>query len=385
MNKLNKMNIGPALLRQTHLQGTLELMRSRPSFSKSSLARETGISLTTMSKLFSELIDRGLIELDHTLADRPGRPEDFYRIAAGTQTVAAVVIDIDTTRLALTDMTGTLLPRSTDELPTAGPPADFFAAIARRLGQKIQASGKPCAQIGVCIPGLVDLHTRKSAFCPNIHWLENTAPSNLLTEQLGIPALLMHEEQALLRCVQEKAGPSANHFILLDYSAGVGLSAVLHGEKLLGSQGFAGEIGHITVQPDGPLCGCGNRGCLETLAGDPAFLRRIQEKTGCSVTLNEAALLLKEHDPAAEAALDETLAYQAIGLAAAINLFNPQRIFLHSGLTQYVPDYLNRIRKQAATRSLAPAFNACEITTEQGEKINGCIRLTLDRFFNMED
>lgn len=383
MNKSKKMNIGPALVRQQHLQGTLDLMRSRPSFSKSSLARETGISLTTMSKLFSELTARELIELDHTLSDRPGRPEDFYRIAAGTQTVAAVVIDIHTTRLALTDMTGTPLSRSDDELPTAGPPVDFFAAIARRLEQKIQATGKPCAQIGICIPGLVDLHTQQSIFCPNIHWLENTAPSDLLAEQLGIPALLMHEEQALLRCVQEKAGPSANHFILLDYSAGVGLSAVLHGEKLLGSQGFAGEIGHITVQPDGPLCGCGNHGCLETVAGDPAFLRRIQEKTGRSVTLSEAGLLLNEQDATTETALEETLAYQAIGLAAAINLFNPQRIFLHSGLAQYVPDYLNRIRKLAAARALAPAFNACEITTEQGDKINGCIRLTLDRFFNI--
>jgi N-acetylglucosamine repressor len=357
-------------------------MRTLPSFSKTSLARETGITPTTMSKLFSDLLERGLIERDHTLSDRPGRPEDFYRIAAGPQTVAAVVVDIHDTRLVLTDMTGNPLPHSRAELPTAGPAPDFLKTLTRKLQQQIKNSGKPCVQVGVCIPGLVDQTTRKSVLCPNIHWIEHIALADQLAEGLGTPVLLMHEEQALLRCVQEKAGPSADHFILLDYSAGVGLSARMHGEKLLGSQGFAGEIGHITVERNGRLCGCGNRGCLETVAGDAAFLRRIQEATGQSVTLEEAVRRLKAQDPLTETALEETLTWQAIGLAAAINLFNPRQIFLNSGLTQCTPDYLARIRKKVAERALAPALTACEILIERGDKINGCIRLTLDRFFN---
>ena len=139
--------------------------------------------------------------------------------------------------------------------------------------------GMPPLAIGVSVPGLVNERLQEIVVSPNLHILDKRNPARDLGARLGCKALLVQETDGL--CLAERLYGDAqglSDFAMLDVSAGLGLGVMSGGELLSGHSGMAGEFGHITVDPNGSRCGCGNRGCLETLATDAALVRLISER-----------------------------------------------------------------------------------------------------------
>jgi predicted NBD/HSP70 family sugar kinase len=145
------------------------------------------------------------------------------------------------------------------------------------------------------------------------------------------------------------------------------------GRLVRGHSGFAGEIGDITVKPGGRRCGCGNRGCLETVASDTALAKGVSRRLGREVDIDELIRLTRagEVDPRHEC--KEVVHYLAIGLATVINIFNPSTLFIHGQLFDIDESLFARVLEQTRKRTLAPSFADCRIIRAHGSKRQGAV------------
>ena len=360
-SKKTKSGALPAHVRKANIERVLNLMRRERRFAKIDLTRISGISTTTMTKLFSQLEKAGLIEKDEIDRESFGRPRTFYRLSTEKIALVAAVVDIEEVTVAVFSLNGERSSAAAEVFPTGKELKGFYSRFAKCVNKVVKEDGRECQQLAISMPGLIDAHTGDVAFCPNLHWLEKSNPVKELEKKLaGIPVLVVHEEKAL--CFAHHKEEDNGNFVLLDFSSGVGAGIYCNGKLLTGYSGFAGEIGHITVDPEGLLCGCGNKGCLETVASDPAY-RRLRKKLSVAK------------------ASGEVLKYQALGVAAAINLFNPSVVCVHSALKDKVPDYLERLTKLTAARALAPSFQACKILIAGTGKLKGAALCGIDRVF----
>jgi len=160
---------------------------------------------------------------------------------------------------------------------------------------------------------------------------------------------------------------------MLDVSTGLGLGVMAGGQVLAGHSGMAGEVGHITVAPDGTRCGCGNRGCLETLATDTALLRLLAEKLGRPLSLDEAAALIGERPGDFQHEIRTITEYLAIAIAAVINIFNPTTLFVHGVLLAGSEDRFARVLERVKQRTLTASLADCTILATRSSKRQAAI------------
>jgi N-acetylglucosamine repressor len=354
----------PAHVRQVNLQAAIRQMRQMSLFSKIDLTRELGISTTTMSKLFAQLETGGIIERSPEIDKSFGRPKILYRLSPAPQ-IAAVVIDIHTTTICLSGLRGDIQPEYQISFPTGSNPAKLFPTIGKTFSKVWKnCGGTQCRMIGVCIQGLIESESGTSMLNPNLHWLEGTRPAEEISRLTGIPALVLHEAKAIARA-QPAATDHAAEILTIDFSVGVGMSVISNGRTLTGQSGFAGEIGHIIMNPGGALCGCGNKGCLETVAADRVFFQTL-EKSG------------------RRKAIRDILHWQSTGIAAAVNLFNPQTVYIHSRMFDEIPDYLRQLREQVDQKAMTPSASGCTLQQTGDGKLKGTLLSAIDKALENE-
>ena len=229
--------------------------------------------------------------------------------------------------------------------------------------------------IGVSLPGLVDYRHGRGVLSPNVPITNGHAPAADLAVRLNVPCLLLQESHAL--CLAERDHGLArglDDFAVLDVSTGIGLGVMMGGRLLKGNSGLAGEIGHVTaIAEGGRPCGCGNTGCLETVASDSALAFRAGEKLGRAVSVDEVIDLARSGTVDLTAELDDIAGYLAVGVAAVINLFNPAVVFIHSPLFDIDATLLARVVERAGRRALPPSFAECRILRAAGSKRQGAI------------
>ncbi|ADU50628.1 ROK family protein [Thermaerobacter marianensis DSM 12885] len=279
-------------------------------------------------------------------------PGAAAREAAGAGTAAGtgggagdgVVLGIDLggTKIALglVDRRGKVLADVT--LPTeatAGPAAamDRLAAAARQLAAR--ADRKPLAA-GVGAPGPLLLPEGRFTGTPNLPGWNGFALRDELARRLGIPVAVNNDANAAaLAEARLGAGRGAAVMVYVTVGTGIGGGLVVGGKLFSGVNGNGVEIGHTTLDPDGPPCGCGNRGCWEALASGPALARLAGERLGPSPrrpggqwTAKDLLEAAAAGDPAARAVADEYARRLGVGLANAVNAFNPDRLVLGGGV-----------------------------------------------------
>jgi N-acetylglucosamine repressor len=227
----------------------------------------------------------------------------------------------------------------------------------------------------VSLPGLVDYRKGCGVLSPNLPITNGHAPAADLAERLGIDCTLLQESHAL--CLAEREYGLArglDDFAMLDVGTGVGLGVMSGGRLVTGHSGLAGEVGHLTAVADGGRpCGCGNHGCLETVASDRALALRASEKLGRSVEVDEVIDLLKAGAVDLADELRAAVKYLAVGVAAVLNLFNPATLFIHTRLFETDTGLFDEVVRQAGARALPPAFADCRIVPAKGSKRQGAV------------
>jgi len=254
-----------------------------------------------------------------------------------------IAIDIGGTQIrAGVYRRGSIEPLEVRRTPTQGEGTAFERMCA--LIQSVWPEHESVEKIVVASPGPLDPETGVIASAPNIPGWENFAIGPELEKRFGVKTRIGNDANlAALGEWRFGAGQGHQHVLYLTISTGIGGGVISDGHLLLGAHGLAAEVGHITVLPDGPICSCGQRGHLETLAAGPAIARFVQEQISSGV---ESTLKGKEKLTAREiseaAAQGDALSIQALAragkyigeaLAIFVHLFNPSVVIFGGGVS----------------------------------------------------
>lgn len=365
--------IRPAVVGKLNERQVLRLLQSRGPLSRAEVARSSGLSAPTVSKAAASLLRLGLLEEAEAPELGRGRPAPKLRLATTSAQVLGIAIDVGHCECLAAGLDGTT--HAARSVPTPGTYPELLAALESVVRTFLDRPGVSTLGIGLSLPGLIDDRTGRCELSPNVPMTDGRTPAADLTERLGLPCVLIQESHAL--CLAERQYGLArglDDFAVLDVATGVGLGVMMGGRLLRGQSGRAGEIGHITaVASGGRRCGCGNTGCLETVASTSALAQRASRKLGRTVRVDETFELARSGSLELSAELDEIADYLAIGAAAVINLFNPAVVFVHSPLFGIDPALLSRVVERAGQRALPPSFAECRILRAEGSKHLGAV------------
>ncbi|RPJ59205.1 MAG: ROK family protein [Acidobacteria bacterium] len=268
-----------------------------------------------------------------------------------TRLYAAVDLGGTNTSCGLGYEDGTLLCERTDPTYSHEGPDAVLERIASVLKDLASASGQQPSGLGIGVPGLVDRATGSTVFLPNLatQW-RNVPVGEILCSRLGCPVYVLNDVRtATLGELTYGAGTNTGWLVFFSLGTGIGGGVVMDGKLRLGPLGAAGELGHMTVLPDGALCGCGNRGCLETLASGPAIASEGVRllRSGLAPHLHDLVggraeyVTPKEMKEAAEAgdrpihtALTRAASYLGIAVSNVIVTLHPELIVLGGGVSR---------------------------------------------------
>lgn len=253
------------------------------------------------------------------------------------------------------------------------PPDRLIETIAKAITEAKgdYEAGGAC----VAVPGLILSAENKVMFAPNLHEIENIRLDEELGRRTGLSVTVENDANAAAWGeFRFGAGKDVEHMIFMTLGTGVGAGVITHGVLLRGAQGSGGELGHVVLQPGGPLCGCGNRGCLEALASGTAIQRRAREVANelPSSALGQLAIerqilgedvtrLAEEGDGAALRVLQETGAWLGVGMAAFVNIFNPEVIAVGGGASGAGEFLLGPARNEVHLKARSPSRDLVEV------------------------
>jgi len=222
------------------------------------------------------------------------------------------------------------------------------------------------AAVGVGVPGPVDPVRGIGIFGPNIRWrnapLAAMVRQGLAAADLEVPVFIDNDVRVAARaefCWGAGKGCSDGAYITV--GTGVGSGIVLGGRLFYGSSFIGGEVGHITVDPEGPVCGCGNRGCLETLAAAPAIARMARAVRPEWTDARDVHAAAQAQDPDALAILDRAAYYLSFGVGAFLNILNPELVIIGGGVSRAGEYLLGPLRRHLRDRAMPPAYERCRV------------------------
>lgn len=373
-------HLRPQLLGRMTQRAVVETLLARGPLTRADVARLTGISPTTVSSAVAQVLKAGLVEETDAAITGPGRPGKILRLNTASAQIVGVAVEPEFCQVLAGGLDGRPLPHRHARFPTPNSYARLLAEIERHARRWMDAADGPRTfGLGVSLPGLVDPNGGRAVFSPNLHQTDGQQPARDLSDRLGVPTVLVQENDAL--CLAEARAHGAADLAVLDYTGGLGTGVLVNGRLLGRHHGLPQELGHLTAVPDGLVCGCGNRGCLETVATDAAFARLVSARAGRPLTVEEAMDAVRSGRVPAADDLDRVLDYLAVAVAAVTNLFAPPLVVLHGRLLDLAPDLMDRLTVKAAARKLAPFRDRCRLVRATTTKAQGALAGILDHLF----
>jgi len=351
------------LIRAINRSHVLNAIKTYGPIGRADIARQTGLSPATVTSISAKLISQNLV-LEKSAGDSSGgRPPILLVINPGGGYVVGIKLTETHAVCALTDLEALILAKSS--MPLSGhDPAQVIDDLAQMVlvflrEQKI--AKKQLLGVGVGLAGIVDAEEGILRQSPIYGW-DNVPLRSMLQSKLRIPVYIENDVNTLT--LTEKwfgHGQGVDHFLTVTVGRGIGLGIVANGQFYRGQTGGAGEFGHTTINPQGPLCACGKRGCLEAYVGDPGLIRSAQEsftlgKLSAYVQdLAELLSLAQTGNTAAIQIFDQAGRILGIGIANLINLFNPKKIII-SGEGTREGDFLFVPMKESVQQNTMPGL-----------------------------
>ncbi|MEU5890176.1 ROK family transcriptional regulator [Streptomyces sp. NPDC047461] len=329
------------------------------------VARRVGLSAAAVTKAVRPLIEAGYLVEGADDEARPalGRPANLVRVDGGRALFIGVKVTGDEIIGVLTDLCCRIRVARRVPLPDRAAKA-VLASVADLVQDLLtEADGVPVLGLGVAVSGDVDRAEGTVRYSPFLDW-RDVPLAELTALTTGLPVTVDNDVRALTVAEQWfGAGAGLSDFAVVTVGAGIGCGLVVHGRVVAGAHGVAGEIGHVTVDPNGPLCHCGNRGCVEAIAGEAAIVREIQEITGVELADAAEALALARRGVSGAREV-YARAGEAIGrgIATVANLLGPERVIISGeGLAAY-----DLFAEQIRDAFVAAAFGSaaqCDVLT----------------------
>lgn len=368
-----------ASMRRTNMGLILRHLRDHGGQSRARVASQTGLSKATMSSLIGDLVDRGLVtEGELERGGSVGRPGLALHLDGHHVAGIGLEINVDYLSVTALDLTGQVLVEATRPIDTVVlTVAEVVAAVADLLTttmKSLKARGVRPVTIAVAAPGSIDPERGRVMFAPNIGWRDVSLVSDL-SRRLGRSAPpVVIENDAKLGAVAEHAEVLAagiNDLVYLTGDVGVGGGIIVEGRVLRGASGFAGEVGHIPLDPAMRRCACGRRGCWETMVGLAAFMRLaadpgdpvLDPSRPLEERLGEILLRAEQGDRRTLDALAAIAAGLAAGISLLTDVFDPRLIVLGGYFAFFGEHLLGPIRDILRERALTDSVPEVSAST----------------------
>lgn len=384
----------------------INLIRDSEGISRADLAKSSGLSAPTISRIVDSLLREGLVMEIGAGESRGGRRPTLLRFSG----VDSFIIGVD---LGTTNIYGVLTDLDADVVAEIRRPTvveEGFSRIMERTSAIIRElrdhlggrRGRVCG-IGLAIAGLINRERNIVEFSPDFRW-HNVDVRAALALDPGTPVVFDNVTRVMaLGEMWYGAGRDYRNFIMINVGYGIGAGIIIQGSPLYGLKGLAGEFGHITLERDSDVqCDCGNFGCLEALASGNAIAKSAQKElrqgalSGLTdmcggdlsrVTAEMVANAAKLGDGTAWSIFDRASEYLGLGIAGLINLFNPEAVFVGGGVAQAGDILFDRIRKTINSRALNKAASDVAIlpaTFGPKAAVMGAISLILSGVLNLD-
>jgi glucokinase-like ROK family protein len=355
------------MVRQLNLAVIMQSLRESGSMSRAALAELTGLNKTTVSSLVRELSAQGFVYEPGESAPGTGRPAVLLELNPAAGFIIAAELGGDFISVVLADFAAKVVWQQREQT-SANQGQDALLqrllALLHTAQVKIPANGRLLG-VTIGVPGLVDRSSGHILFAPSLRW-QDIGLRELLPQFSAVP-LLIDNDAALAALGEQYLGAAQGCDEVLYMSAGTGLGAgLIHGGQLVrGASGLAGEVGHMTLDPTGELCACGNRGCWETQVSQRALLRNVRQAIAAgqpsslpdghqaAITLPMVARAADAGDAAALTAVRRLGEHLGIGIAALVNALNPELVILGgplSILSQHLLPIVDHELEQRALR-----------------------------------
>ena len=355
-------------LRRLNRLRVIHALRDEGLISRADIARRTGLSRSTVSSLVSELQADGLVvertEAATAYGDQGGRPPILLSFDASAGVAVGIDFDHHHVRVAVSDLSSRILAEREQRLDTDHLAREGLDAAAELVQRLLSEAGVDQARVigaGMCLPGPIHRSTGVVGSTTILPGWAGIAAAEEMRRRIDLPILV--DNDANLGALAEAAfgaGRGAKDLVYLMMSSGIGAGLVLNGRLYRGAEGLAGELGHVLVDADGPVCRCGNRGCLETVAGTDALADLLRRSHG-DLDGRMIVRLAQEGDLGCRRVLAD--AGRAIGRAAAmlVNVLNPELLIVGGDLSDAGELLLEGVRESLGRAALPTAAQAATV------------------------
>jgi len=334
------------LMRDLNVSTIVNLIRRHEPISRAELAERARLGKSTVTGIVNGLIRDGfLVEVGNAEAG-VGRPPVLLKLNSQARYTVGVKLAPTAIITALTDLYAHVVQRVEQEIhPEAGSAAIIEALVGgiHEVLRRQKVKQAEVIGIGVVLPGLVDPRTGVSLSSYFLNWRDIPLKA-VLEKELGLPVFIDNDANGFALAEHwYGAGQGSVNMLGVTVGIGIGSGIIIGGQLYRGGSKGAGEFGHITIDPNGPRCACGNRGCVEAFASDAAIVRLAREAAdqfpgsvlvgllvggNRDITRDDVVAAARQGDRAARHALAEAGRYLGVGLANAVNLLNPDRIVI---------------------------------------------------------
>lgn len=354
-----------------------ELLRTHPRTTRTDLVRLAGLSKATVSEAIADFMESGLIDEVGKQQLGRGRSQVVLEFNAGARLVMGVQFTEGGCHAVLADLGAREIAATTR--PFTGPsPDDFVDALCECVAELAGKATAPVLGVGVGVPGLVSPDGREVIASVPYGW-EHVPIADMVELRLKLPVITANRAKAAALGEYWRGNHvthrERSHLAYVHVGSGIVTGFVVNGELFLGSGGAAGEIGHMTVLHDGPVCGCGNRGCLHMLASESAIVRAVRTKSRqqpdpanggvlpslASITIRS---LIEQAAAGNQLVLDvvaDAGAWLGIAIANVVNLMNPSVIVIGGSIAGFGEPLFDAIRGEVRQRALWDALNGVPI------------------------
>ncbi|WP_214111319.1 ROK family protein [Acrocarpospora catenulata] len=387
-------------VRRSNLSLVLRHVSERGQCSRSTVAVETGLNKTTITSLVGELQARGLLkEIGPQHAGSVGRPSLALVLDGSRVGALGVEVNVDYIAAFATDLAGRVLVDRRIGVDAMGSdPARALDKLAQVIGRTVadlDQLGVALAGITVAVPGLIDTAGGTVVLAPNLGWHQVPVAERLRSAGISPNVPITVDNDANLAALAEYSSGVAMgtpNLVYLTGEVGVGCGIISGGRLLNGADGFAGEAGHVIVDPDGEECGCGRVGCWETKVGLAALVRMATPDDAYGVSpqvvrdpeerLAEIEQRRAEGDPRVEAAVTEVGRWLGRGAAMLVNLFNPRVIVLGGYFAQLADRIIPVAQAELERLGMTAAADRCSFAASNlgfGAASRGAVHVVIER------
>ncbi|MEU1123751.1 ROK family transcriptional regulator [Streptomyces sp. NPDC005899] len=344
-------------LHRANLERVVRAVRMAGSLTQAEIARSTGLSAATVSNIVRELKDGGTVEVTPTSAG--GRRARSVSLSGDAGIVIGVDFGHTHLRVAIGNLAHQVLAEESEPLDVDASSAEGFGRAEQLVNRLVETTGiSPGKVIGVGlgVPGPIDVESGTLGSTSILPGWTGINPSQELSGRLGVPVYV--DNDANLGALGELvwgSGRGVRDLAYIKVASGVGAGLVIDGHIYRGPGGTAGEIGHITLDEAGPVCRCGNRGCLETFTAARYVLPLLMPSHGPDLTMERVVQLAREGDPGCRRVVGDVGRHIGSGVANLCNLLNPSRVVLGGSLAEAGELVLGPIRDSVSRYAIPSA------------------------------